>query len=190
MHGNVNHLLSGCGDTGEWKEKKISMRKYKKQPPREPEHEKATATGRLKRERKFVFECVCVCTLRGRETHRETDNDTLTQWKDTACEGLPTVHSGTWNYSTRKRLGWLLTEASALADFPVRKMLHPIGCSETVPWQTHPSYMREAIVPLSSIMSYSPLTPRLKHSGVTAVQMSLGRHWNVWLRTRGCGADE
>lgn len=107
----------------------------KKQPPREPEHEKATATGRLKRERKFVFECVCVCVRarRERHTHRETDNDTLTQWNDTSCEGLPTVHSGTWNYSTRKRLGWLLTEASALADFPVRKMPHPIGCSETVP---------------------------------------------------------
>lgn len=119
------------------KKKKISMRKYKKQPPREPEHEKATATGRRKRERKFVFECVCdcvcACTPRERETHRETDNDTLTQWNDMSCEGLPTVHSGTWNYSTRKRLGWLLTEASALADFPVRKMLHPIGCSETVP---------------------------------------------------------
>lgn len=78
MQGNVNHLLSGCGETGEWKEKKISMRKYKKQPPREPEHEKATATGRLKRERKFVFECVCVCARARREEERHTERLTTT----------------------------------------------------------------------------------------------------------------
>lgn len=31
----------------------------------------------------------------------------------------------------KKRLGWLLTDASGLADFPVRKILYPIGCSKT-----------------------------------------------------------
>lgn len=55
---------------------------------------------------------------------RASDN----KWND---EGLPRVHSATWNYSMRKRLGGLLTEASGLADFPVRKMPYPIGCRET-----------------------------------------------------------
>lgn len=58
---------------------------------------------------------------------RENDN----KWNDVPCEGLPRVHSATWNYSMRKRLGWLLIEASGLADFPIRKMLCPIVCGET-----------------------------------------------------------
>lgn len=71
---------------------------------------------------------------------RNSDN----KWNDVPREGLPTVHSATWNYSMRKRLRRLLTEASGLADLPVIKMPHPIGCGKIPPRQTHPSYMRDA----------------------------------------------
>lgn len=65
------------------------------------------------------------------EKERERDQESDNKWNDAPCEGLPRVHSATWNYSTRKRLGGLLTEASGLADFPVTKMPYPKGCGET-----------------------------------------------------------
>lgn len=44
MQGNVNHLLSRCGEAGKWKEK--SMRKYEEQPARELEHKAARTRER------------------------------------------------------------------------------------------------------------------------------------------------
>lgn len=140
MQGNVNHLLSRCGEAGERRKKK-SMRKYEEQPAREPEHqaertrERQQLRDRKDRQREKEREFMQVQNKEKEresvEKKRETDGESDNKWNDAPCEGLPRVHSATWNYSTRKRLGRLLIEASGLADFPVREMPYPIGCGGT-----------------------------------------------------------
>lgn len=132
MQGNVNQLLSRCTEAGKWKENQWKSMKSSQLGSlnirrREQEKETATECGERERERKFmqVWNKEKVQESAGKKA---SDN----KWNDLPCEGLARVHSATWNYSTRRRLGWLLTEASGLADFPVRKMPCPIVCGETV----------------------------------------------------------
>lgn len=92
---------------------------------RRREQEKETATERRRRQTERVQNKERESEgARKKKKERQTGGgeESDNKWNDDAhCEGLPRVHSATWNYSTRKRLGRLLSEASGLADFSVRK---------------------------------------------------------------------
>lgn len=61
------------------------------------------------------------------------DEETDNKWDDAPHDGLPQACGATWNYITKNRSwgGGLFTEASGLADYPVRKIPYPKGCGES-----------------------------------------------------------
>lgn len=82
--------------------------------------------------------------MKGEAKRQTCDEKKTTSGTTQAATDYPGFRSATWNYGTRKRFrgsggaraaeegrgggGALLTEASGLAGFSVRKAAYPIGC--------------------------------------------------------------
>lgn len=129
---NVNHSANRCGETGERRENQWeSMSNHPvRESIRRREQERETASEREKRERKPKMR---------RQTTSEMMHPTMDYHRLLLQPGIipQRIDLGKWR-------GELFTEASGLADYPVGKILYPIGCGESAQWHAHPSQLEQS----------------------------------------------